>query len=255
MTDRLSGKHGTYLNLYPESRYDPTEFERPTLTADIIIFRLDPQTRARDRLQVLLIQRKFDPYAGFYAFPGGYVNIKDGESADHAAMRELEEETSIPMGTVALHQFKTYASYSRDPRWYTADIAYYCLLHHTQADSLPIKASDDAATAQWVNVSDALAGEMAFDHHQILSELYSHLQKHAWDADILCGLAVDPVASTFTFRDCHGAYEALRGPINLSNFTKMFKTRFAYAPTGKYALSFLRGTRPTDQYVFGGSLN
>jgi len=254
MTERISGKHGSYLDLYPDSGYDPTVFERPTLTADIVIFRLDPSTRNLDRLQVLLIERKFAPYAGCFAFPGGFVNIQDKESVDHAALRELEEETSIPMGTVPLHQFKTYASYDRDPRWYTADVSYFCLLHHDQADSLPIKANDDAATAQWVTVSTALAGTLAFDHHTILSEMLAHLQKHAWDEDILRGLAVSPKDNTFTMRDVHGAYEALRGPIDLSNFGRMFKHRFAYAFSDSYALSFLRGSKPTRQCVFQGSL-
>lgn len=43
--------------------------------------------------QVILIQRKTPPNAGWWGFPGGHVEL--GETAMQAAVRELHEETGV----------------------------------------------------------------------------------------------------------------------------------------------------------------
>lgn len=43
--------------------------------------------------QVLLVQRKTQPNAGWWGFPGGHVEL--GETALQAASRELQEETGV----------------------------------------------------------------------------------------------------------------------------------------------------------------
>lgn len=43
--------------------------------------------------QVILIQRKTEPNAGWWGFPGGHVEL--GETAMQAAIRELREETGV----------------------------------------------------------------------------------------------------------------------------------------------------------------
>lgn len=43
--------------------------------------------------KVLLIQRKTEPNAGWWGFPGGHVEL--GETAMQAAIRELQEETGV----------------------------------------------------------------------------------------------------------------------------------------------------------------
>lgn len=225
--ERLSGKNGTYLNLYPGSGYDPTHFERPTLTVDICIFRVvGPEAR----LQILMIRRAHDPFAGKLAFPGGFVDIADRESSDDAAVRELEEETGIVRGSVAVRQFRTYASAARDPRWYTTDIVYYCLLHESQWSKLNIQAGDDAAEAHWVDVADALREELAFDHNTILTDLRNHIKENQWDFFHLRSLGADETGH-FVFRDMVRAYQAMSGKhINHSNMVKLFRSRFEFGP-------------------------
>ena len=44
-------------------------------------------------LQLLTITRKYNPFAGCLALPGGF--IERGEPAEKAAARELEEETHV----------------------------------------------------------------------------------------------------------------------------------------------------------------
>lgn len=57
---------------------------RPVLGAIAVVYHQD---------QVLLIQRKTEPNAGWWGFPGGHVEL--GETAMQAAVRELSEETGV----------------------------------------------------------------------------------------------------------------------------------------------------------------
>ncbi|WP_083100545.1 NUDIX hydrolase [Pseudophaeobacter leonis] len=57
---------------------------RPVLGAIAVVWHQD---------QVLLIQRKTQPNAGWWGFPGGHVEL--GETAMQAAVRELFEETGV----------------------------------------------------------------------------------------------------------------------------------------------------------------
>lgn len=122
----------------------------PALTTDCVIF--DPSSR------VLLIRRKYDPYAGCYALPGGFVEI--GETVEAACRREAHEETGIEVGELRL--VGVYSDPSRDPRGHTASIAFATML---PAAASP-QSGSDAASAEWVADWRKLA--LAFDHARIL---------------------------------------------------------------------------------------
>src|SRR5215470_16076449 len=80
---------------------------RPAVTADIVLFRLPG-----DEIQVLLVRRANSPYKGRWALPGGFVD--EDEPLEHAAARELEEETGITR--VRLEQVGAFGNPGRDPR-------------------------------------------------------------------------------------------------------------------------------------------
>jgi ADP-ribose pyrophosphatase YjhB (NUDIX family) len=84
----------------------------PALTVDCVVF--DPDGR------LLLIRRKNPPFRGQYALPGGYVDY--GETTEHAAARELAEETSLAAVTMSL--IGVFSDPHRDPRGHTVSIAY-----------------------------------------------------------------------------------------------------------------------------------
>ncbi|MFC9602457.1 NUDIX domain-containing protein [Streptomyces niveus] len=123
------------------------------LTADIVLFAAG---------HVLLIERGWDPFASYWALPGGYVNV--GEETLKAAARELEEETGIAISTAELRQVGPYHAPGRDPRGRVVTIAYTATL---PAPVSP-KAGDDATAACWWPL-DALP-DLAFDHARILSD-------------------------------------------------------------------------------------
>lgn len=56
------------------------------------------------------------------AIPGGFVEI--GETAEEAAMRELQEETSLVASEC--DQYHLYSDPKRDPRFHTASIVFIC---------------------------------------------------------------------------------------------------------------------------------
>lgn len=136
--------------------------ETARLTADVVLFGI------RDRgLHVLLIRRRWAPYAGHWALPGGHVDA--GEHTGAAAHRELTEETGLVAGE--LHAFAVYADPGRDPRGRYATFAYTASLADTPAPT----AADDAADAQWLRVGDVLTGRypLAFDHARIIHDALS----------------------------------------------------------------------------------
>ena len=126
----------------------PAHPRNPYLTVDAII-----ETEGG----IVLIRRKNPPEG--WALPGGFVDY--GESVEHAAMREAQEETGLDI--TLTRQFHTYSAPQRDPRHHTVSVVFI-------ATALgPPVAADDAADAA-VFTLDNLPTPIAFDHGKILSD-------------------------------------------------------------------------------------
>jgi 8-oxo-dGTP diphosphatase len=123
----------------------------PSLTVDCVVF--DPDGR------LLLIRRKNPPFRGRYALPGGYVDY--GESTEHAAARELAEETGLVAASVSL--IGVYSDPQRDPRGHVVSIAY-----RVGVTRYDVRAGDDAAAAAFV--AEWQTQELAFDHRNIVDD-------------------------------------------------------------------------------------
>jgi 8-oxo-dGTP diphosphatase len=135
-------------------RYDVTQYERPSVTVDMVIFSV-----VEGELKVLLIRRRNWPFERMWAIPGGFVEID--EPLEDAAARELYEETGVK--GVHLEQFYTFGRPDRDPRTRVISVAYFALL---DAGQLQPRAADDAADVGWFSVHDP--PPLAFDHVEIL---------------------------------------------------------------------------------------
>jgi 8-oxo-dGTP diphosphatase len=123
----------------------------PLLTVDCVVF---------DRAgRLLLIRRKNPPFRGQYALPGGFVDY--GETTEHAAARELAEETAL--AAVSLSLIGVYSDPKRDPRGHTVSIAY-----RVEVAGFDVRAGDDAAEAAFV--TDWQGAELAFDHRTIVDD-------------------------------------------------------------------------------------
>jgi 8-oxo-dGTP diphosphatase len=133
------------------------EHPRPSVTVDIVVFHPRPNS-----LQVLLIQRAREPYQGYWALPGGFVEMH--ESLEATARRELQEETGLSVPS--LEQLGAYGDPERDPRGRVISIAYMAVLP-AEADSQVVGASD-ASRAAWFPINDL--PPLAFDHNKILQD-------------------------------------------------------------------------------------
>ena len=129
------------------------------LTADVVALAPDD-----DGLEhVLLIRRRWAPYEGHWALPGGHVD--QGEEAVDAAARELREETGLDITPDALTELGAWHAPGRDPRGRYVTVAYRADLPHRATAT----AADDATDARWWPV-DALADlAVAFDHRKIIA--------------------------------------------------------------------------------------
>lgn len=141
--------------------------ETARLTADVALF------GDRDgQPHVLLIRRRYDPFEGHWALPGGHVD--QGERTETAARRELTEETGVT--AAALRLAGVYADPGRDPRGRYIDFAYTAHLPGTP----PPTAADDAAAVDWLPVDDVLSGRypLAFDHARIIRDAHDRPEQH-----------------------------------------------------------------------------
>lgn len=127
-------------------KYDPKKYDCPSNTVDMAVFRCAEKYETWGQpLKLLMIRRGNHPSIGYWALPGGFVEIR--EDMDHAAARELEEETGVK--GLPLQQLCTWGSYDRDPRWRVITTSYLALVE----GDLPVKAGDDAADALWMDVT------------------------------------------------------------------------------------------------------
>lgn len=131
------------------------------VTVDVVLLR-----KMLSGGQILLIQRKNEPFQHSWALPGGFV--EENEDLADAARRELAEETSIHVQH--LEQLKAFGKPHRDPRGHMVSVAFLCVVTD---ENTVAKAADDAADAQWFSVNDL--PKLAFDHDEIISFALSRI--------------------------------------------------------------------------------
>ena len=132
--------------------YEPGDYERPSVAADMVIFTVTDAEEAnyrklaRKELRILLIKRGAHPYLGSWALPGGFV--RPTETTEEAAARELREETGVD--EVYLEQLYTFSKPDRDPRTWVMSCSYMALIDSSR---VRVEAGDDAAEAAWFQAS------------------------------------------------------------------------------------------------------
>src|SRR5215469_14293904 len=178
--------------------YDPGEFPPFAVTVDLAVF-----TIRAGLLAALLVQRRDHPYRGYWALPGGFV--RDSESADEAARRELAEETGATTFTGHLEQLRTYSDPGRDPRMRVVSVAHVAL-----APRLPDpRPGGDATAARWWPTEDLGledggpdAPPLAFDHARIVADALERVRSKLEYTP----LAVSFVEEPYTLADLRRVY-------------------------------------------------
>ena len=213
------------------SQYDPSQFEHPSVTVDILIFTVKDR-----KLHLLLIRRNEHPFMGKWAIPGGFLRMD--ESADEAAARRIREETGVE--NIHLEQLYTFSSVDRDPRTRVLSIAYLATVPYGRlrfqagegADEAGLFAVDgvsgESVTARPEKELSAAAGslrltgaenevitgdDLAFDHEKIIRTAVQ---------------LEDP--SAFTLTELRIVHEAILGrQLDIGNFRRTIKREYEAA--------------------------
>lgn len=120
-------------------------YQNPAPAAGVIII---------EEGKVLLVQRKFDPRAGGWTLPAGFVEYE--EHVEECAVRELKEETNLDVELTGL--FGAYSAMD-DPR-----VRVVLLLYTGRRTGGQLRAGDDACDAGFFPIDD-LPDPIAFKAH------------------------------------------------------------------------------------------
>ena len=196
--------------------YDPSRFERPSVTVDVVIFSL-----LNDKLHLLLVKRKFSPFAGMWAIPGGFVYIT--ESLEGAAGRKLKEETGV--NEVYMEQLYTFGDPGRDPRMRVITVAYFALI---PADMTEHRPGGETTETAWVPISKLPS--LAFDHREIVD--YALVRLRYKLEYTMVGFRLLP--DTFTLSRLQQAYEIILGEaLDKRNFRRKILSADILEETGE----------------------
>ncbi len=177
-----------------------------SLTVDAIVFGYEP----KEGLAVLLVKRKYQPFKGSWAIPGGFVLEK--ESLEDAVKRELKEEAGIEVNF--LEQLYSFGEPNRDPRSRIVTIAYYGLIRRSKFE---LFASTDAEDAQWFSINKL--PKLAFDHQKIFDRALERLQNKITYQPI----GFELLNEKFTIDEVHNLYETIHNrELDRRNFRKKF---------------------------------
>lgn len=236
--------------------YNPSEYERPSVTVDNVIFsvfntKIDNYRKNPDKnLYLLLIKRGEHPFLDKWALPGGFVRID--EDIEESAYRELKEETNID--NIYMEQLYTFGKINRDPRMRIISTAYMALI---KSDDIDLKSDTDAKEAEWfkltyefqekerlmitlINEKATLSfvlginsvikgeksieildnGDLAFDHAKIIGYALIRLRNKIEYTDLVFNL----MPEYFTLTELQKVYEIILGKeLIKANFRRKIK--------------------------------
>ena len=175
------------------------EYPHPAVTADSVIFGYDGK-----QLKVLLIKRAKEreastsAFVGYWALPGGFMDVERDKTIAHTAARELREETKLKLDPKEFKEVGTFSHKDRDPRERVITIAHYALVKLSE-----VEGDTDAEKADWFSMKDI--PRLAFDHDQILRVACKRLREDMFFEPV--GFELLP--ETFTLPQLQNLYEAI----------------------------------------------
>jgi 8-oxo-dGTP diphosphatase len=161
-----------------------------------------------DKLKLLLVRRRSEPFKGMWALPGGYVEA--GEDLDDSAMRALEDSTGV--AGVYLEQLYTFGAPERDPRERAISVAYYALV---PSEKLQLRTAYDTEAVGWFALNEL--EPLAFDHNEMVKVAHQRLAaKLAYST-----IALQFMPEKFTLSELQKVYERiLNEKLDKRNFRK-----------------------------------
>lgn len=167
-------------------RYEPGDYERPSVTVDMLLFTVGNKKTANYRklpekeLKILLIKRKDHPHIGQWAIPGGFVDVN--EALSHAVYRELKEETNVE--NIYMEQLYTWGDdVHRDKRMRVISVSHMALVSE---EGLNPVAGDDAEEIKWFTVQKQIIEDSSDENQTAYNLLLT-----SDDGITICYLVID----------------------------------------------------------------
>ena len=128
--------------------YNPNEFDRLSVTTDILLFSVsdllqDNYRKTNEKIMsILLVKRDNYPFKDKWCVPGGFLKID--EELEDCPKRILAEETNLH--NIYMEQLYTFGAVKRDPRMRIVSTAYLALI-----DKNTLK-EEINPNAKWFNI-------------------------------------------------------------------------------------------------------
>lgn len=120
----LTKEDKSFLELYSDS-----EYEKPSVTTDAVIFRLasnevgNYRKLPEKKLQVLLLKRKYPPFVNKYSIPGTFIDL----NFELSETMKLCVKKKVGLEHYYYEQLFTFGEKSRDPRTRVLSTSYMLL--------------------------------------------------------------------------------------------------------------------------------
>lgn len=158
------------------------------------------------RLQLLLVERNFEPEKGKWSLIGGFVT--ENESVDAAARRVLRHLTGID--DAYIQQIGTFGEINRDPGARVISVAYFALV-----DIEKIKIRRSTGKVEWVDIEKL--PELVFDHPKMIQQALSEMREKILNE----ALAFNLLPEFFTLTQLQSLVESVMGrKLDKRNFRK-----------------------------------
>ena len=272
------------INSYTEEeflkKYDPNEFEKMSLSVDVVVFSIDTEKQIEnyrkldeEKLTILLVKRNENPFIKKWSLPGGFVGIK--ETLDDTVKRVLANK--LHMENIYLEQLYTFSEIDRDPRMRIVSASYLSLIDRSKYE---IRTSDAISEYAWFEIEllekekilklskkdesiaipikidsvqngkiNTLAynvldkNQLAFDHGKIILEALMRLRGKIEYTDIVFNLLPDK----FSISSLQRIYEMILGKKLLqAAFRRKMANRIV--ESGEYNKD--KGHRPSQFFMF-----
>lgn len=174
--------------------YDTHDYDVPLTTVDVVNFAL-----IDEQLCVQLLHREQHPFLGYWALPGGFVDVEKDADLEATARRILTTKTATV--TPYLEQLGGFGDNVRDPRGWSATFVYFALVDITSLAATP------AQGRWWPIAGEAVEPELAFDHARVLAAATERLRNKV----SYSSLPVHLLPEQFTLSQCQRVFEIVLG--------------------------------------------
>jgi 8-oxo-dGTP diphosphatase len=107
---------------------------------------------------ILLTKRNIQPFKDFWCLPGGHIEMN--ETARHAAIREVEEETGL--------QFEPEYLFYFDEIFPEMNLHNVVQMFYGPGYGQPIADPGEVNEIKWISIDNALDQNLAFTHGEVL---------------------------------------------------------------------------------------